>query len=151
MVPVAAVEVAVKVTELVDVVGLVPKVALTPAGKAEVDKVTLPVNPPEGVTVIVLLPLVPWVTVRLAGDADSVKFGEDGGGGNTQLFAALENSSWMVYVVPLAVYDPCWALQMSPISPFVMSYHARGAAKVVAIPTSASVIASTSSWLVTDV
>jgi hypothetical protein len=40
---------------------------------------------------------------------------------------------------------------MSPISPLVMSYQASGAAKVVAIPTSASVIASVSSWLVTEV
>jgi hypothetical protein len=40
---------------------------------------------------------------------------------------------------------------MSPISPFVMSYHAKGGAKVVAMPTSASVIASVNSWLLTDV
>lgn len=150
-VPVVAVELAVNVTELVDVVGLVPKLAVTPEGKPDADNVTLPVNPPEGVTVIVLLLLLPCTTLTLAGEADKLKFGEDGGGGNTQLFAALENSNWMTYVVPLAVYEPCWPLQMSPISPLVMSYQARGGAKVVAMPTSASVIASVSSWLVTDV
>jgi hypothetical protein len=150
-VPVVAVELAVNVTELVEVVGLVPKLAVTPDGRPDADKLTLPVNPPEGVTVIVLLPLLPWVTLKLLGDADSVKLGEDAAGGSTQLFAELENSSWMVYVVPLAVYEPCWPLQISPISPLVMSYQARGAAKVVAMPTSASVRASVSSWLVTDV
>ena len=57
--PVVAVALAVKVATLVEVVGLVAKVAVTPDGKPEADKLTLPVNPPEGVTDIVLLPLVP--------------------------------------------------------------------------------------------
>ena len=74
-VPVMAVELAVNVTALVDVVGLVPKVAVTPEGNPEADKVTLPVKPPEGVTVTVLLPLVPCVTVKLEGEAESVKLG----------------------------------------------------------------------------
>src|SRR5215471_16840448 len=101
-VPVVAVELAVNVTELVDVVGLVPKLAVTPEGKPEADNVTLPVNPPEAWTVTVLLPLPPWVTLTLDGEAVSEKLGLDGGGGKTQLFAAFENSNWMVYVVPLA-------------------------------------------------
>ena len=93
-VPVVAVELAVSVTTLVEVVGLVPKVALTPDGKPEADKVTLPVNPFDRVTVMVLVPLVPCVTVRLEGEADSEKSGLAGaGGGRTQLLAALENSS----------------------------------------------------------
>lgn len=96
-VPVVAVALAVKVTELVDVVGLVPKFAVTPEGRPEADKVTLPVNPPDGVTVMVLLPLVlPCVTLKLEGEADRVKFGEGAGGGRTQLFAAFENSNCMV-------------------------------------------------------
>lgn len=72
VVPVVAVELAVKVTTLLPVVGFVPKLAVTPEGRADVDRVTLPVNPPLGVTVIVELPLLPWVTVRLLGEADSV-------------------------------------------------------------------------------
>lgn len=68
--PVVAVELAVSVRTLVDVVGLVPKLAVTPAGNPEADNVTLPVNPPEGVTVIVLDPLAPWLMLRLAGEAD---------------------------------------------------------------------------------
>lgn len=96
-VPVVAVALAVKVTELVEVVGLVPKLAVTPDGKPEADRVTLPVNPPEGVTVMVLLPLLPCVTVTLVGDADSEKFAPpDAAGGRTQLLAELENSSWIV-------------------------------------------------------
>ena len=95
-VPVAAVELAVKVTELVDVVGLVPKLALTPEGNPEADRVTLPVNPFDGFTVIVLLPLPPCETVTLVGEADSVKLGVGAAGGNTQLFAEFENSNWMV-------------------------------------------------------
>ena len=95
-VPVVAVPLAASVTTLVEVVGLVPNVVVTPEGRPEADKFTLPVNPPERVTVIVLFPLLPWVTVRLAGEADSVKLGLGAGGGKTQLFAALENSNWMV-------------------------------------------------------
>ena len=93
LVPVVAVLLAVKVRTLEPVVGLVPNVAVTPAGRAELDNVTDPVKPPEGVTVMVLFPLVPWVTFKLAGEADSVKFGVDWTGKLTQLFAELENSN----------------------------------------------------------
>ena len=92
-VPVVAVELAVNVTELVEVVGFVPKLAVTPDGKPEADRVTLPVNPPDGFTVIVLLALLPWVTLTLLGEAESVKLGELAGGGRTQLLAELENSN----------------------------------------------------------
>ena len=92
-VPVVALELALSVTTLVDVVGLVPKLALTPAGKPEADKVTLPVNPFEGLTLTVLLPLLPCVTLKLEGEADSVKLGVAAAGGRTQSFAALENSN----------------------------------------------------------
>lgn len=96
-VPTGAVTFAVSVTRLLEVVGLEPKLAVTPAGNPDADKFTLPVNPPEGVTVIMLLPLSPWVTLKLAGEAESVKFPSGAaGGGKTQLLAALENSNWMV-------------------------------------------------------
>jgi hypothetical protein len=71
-VPVVAVELAVKVTTLLPVVGFVPKLAVTPEGRADVESVTDPVKPPLGVTVIVELPLLPCVTVKLLGEADSV-------------------------------------------------------------------------------
>jgi hypothetical protein len=72
-VPVVAVALAVKVSTLVPVVGLVPNAAVTPLGSPDAASVTLPVNPFTSVTVIVLLPLLPCVTVRLLGEAESVK------------------------------------------------------------------------------
>ena len=114
--PTVAVALAVSVTVLLEVVGLAPKLTVTSLGP-DADKLTLPVNPPEGVTVIVLLPLLPWAKLKLAGEAESVKFPIGAGGGKTQPLAALENPNWIVYAVPLAVYEPCWPLQMSPISP----------------------------------
>ena len=71
-VPVVAVELAVKVTTLLPVVGFVPKLAVTPDGRPDAERVTLPVNPPVGFTVIVLVPLPPCATVTLVGEADSV-------------------------------------------------------------------------------
>jgi hypothetical protein len=74
-VPVVAVPLAVSVSTLVLVVGFVPKVAVTPLGNPEAASVTLPVNPPRSLTVIVLVPLLPCVIVRLLGEAESVKLG----------------------------------------------------------------------------
>ena len=58
-VPVAAVPLAVSVSTLLPVVGLVPNAAVTPLGKPEAARVTLPVNPLTAVTAIVLVPLLP--------------------------------------------------------------------------------------------
>ena len=74
-VPVVAVELAVSVRTLVDVVGFVPKLAVTPEGSPETERVTDPVNPFRGFTVIVLLPLLPWVTLKELGEAESEKSG----------------------------------------------------------------------------
>ena len=75
--PTVANEVAVKVTVLVLVAGFVPNVAVTPLGRPEsTDKVTLLLKPPDGVMVIVLeLLVVPWLTLKVAGDAARVKLG----------------------------------------------------------------------------
>ena len=73
--PVVAVELAVRVSTLVPVVGFVPKAAVTPLGRPEAARVTLPVNPPTSVTVIVLVPLPPCVIDRLLGESDRVKLG----------------------------------------------------------------------------
>jgi hypothetical protein len=70
-VPVVAVELAVNVTTLVDVVGLVPKVAVTPEGRPDAERLTEPVKPFRSVTDTVLLPLLPWVTLNEEGDAES--------------------------------------------------------------------------------
>ena len=58
-VPVVAVLLAVSVKELVVVVEAGLKAAVTPLGKPDADKVTLPVNPFRGATVRVVEPLNP--------------------------------------------------------------------------------------------
>jgi hypothetical protein len=73
--PVVAVLLAVKVSTLLPVVGLVPNVAVTPLGKPDAASVTLPVNPPVSVTEIVSVPLLPCVIDSDEGDDDSVKPG----------------------------------------------------------------------------
>jgi hypothetical protein len=73
-VPVVAPLLAVSVNVLVLVVLLGLSVADTPLGWPEADKLTLPVKPFCRLTVIVLVPLVPWVTVTLLGDAERLKF-----------------------------------------------------------------------------
>jgi len=58
-VPVAAVLLAVSVKALVAVAGFGLKEAVTPLGRPEADKLTLPVKPFWGATVMVLEPLDP--------------------------------------------------------------------------------------------
>jgi hypothetical protein len=69
-VPVVAVLLAVRVKVLVLAVLLGLKEAVTPLGRPDADKVTLPLKPFCGVTVIVLVPAVPCVIVKLLGDAE---------------------------------------------------------------------------------
>jgi hypothetical protein len=64
--PTASVSVLVVVVEL----GL--NDAVTPLGTPAADKLTLPVKPFFGLTVIVLVPLAPCRTVKLFGDAERV-------------------------------------------------------------------------------
>ena len=73
-VPVVAVPLAVNVNVLVLVALAGLKEAVTPLGRPEADKLTLPLKPFCGVMVTVLVPLVPCKIVRLLGDAESVKF-----------------------------------------------------------------------------
>jgi hypothetical protein len=58
-VPVVAVELAVKLSVLVEVVGFGLNDAVTPLGKPDAARVTLPLNPPTSVTVMVLVPAAP--------------------------------------------------------------------------------------------
>jgi hypothetical protein len=76
-VPVVAVLLAIRVNVLVLAVLLLPVLvglndAVTPLGRAEADKLTLLLKPFCGVTVTVLAPLPPCVSVKLFGDAESV-------------------------------------------------------------------------------
>src|SRR5260370_30801259 len=78
-VAVAAVLLAVRVRTLVLVAlrGLKAE-AVTPLGRPETDRATLPVKPYCGLTVMVLVPLPPCV--RVYGDAERLKFGVEAGG-----------------------------------------------------------------------
>ena len=71
-VPVVTVALEVSVNVLVPVVLLGLKEAVTPLGKPEADKLTLPVKPFCGATVIVLAPLLPCTRVTPFGKAESV-------------------------------------------------------------------------------
>jgi hypothetical protein len=74
--PVVAVPLAVSVRVLLPVVLLGLKDAVTPLGKPEADKLTLLLKPFSELTLTVLEPLVPCVTLKLLGDAESVKLGD---------------------------------------------------------------------------
>jgi len=71
-VPVLAALSAARVNVLVVVAGLGLNDAVTPLGRPDADKLTLPPKPFCGVTVMVLVPLVPCAMLRLVGDAESV-------------------------------------------------------------------------------
>lgn len=78
VVPVVAPAVAVKVSMLVVEVGFGLKPADTPEGRVDVDKVTLPLNPPESVTVMVELLELPCATETELGLAESENPGPTG-------------------------------------------------------------------------
>lgn len=78
VVPVDAVLAAVRVSVLDEVVLEGLKVAVTPLGRPDADRLTVPLKPFTGLTVIVLVALLARRTLTLAGDADSVKSGTTG-------------------------------------------------------------------------
>ena len=70
--PVVAALPAVSVNVLVLVVLLGLNDAVTPLGRPDADKLTLPLKPFCGATVMVLAPLAPCAIVKLFGDAERV-------------------------------------------------------------------------------
>jgi hypothetical protein len=74
-VPVAAVLAAVSVNVLAEVALVGLKLAVTPDGSPLTDRLTDPLKPFTGFTVIVLVPMFPCVMLRELGDADRVKSG----------------------------------------------------------------------------
>jgi len=74
-VPAGALLLALKVSVLVPLVAPGLKDALTPLGRPDADKLTLPLNPFCGMTEMVLVPLVPGVMLRAPGDTESAKLG----------------------------------------------------------------------------
>jgi hypothetical protein len=74
-VAIVAVLLTVRVRVLVPLVVTGAKVALTPSGTPEADKVTLPLNPYRGATAMVLMALLPCGMLKVLGLAESVKLG----------------------------------------------------------------------------
>ena len=95
---------AAKVTTLLPVVGLVPKLAVTPDGKLVADRVTEPLKPLASVTVTVSVALLPCVTETL-----------DDVGASVKLPAALTVSAMVV----LAVSEPEVPLIVTVVVPAV--------------------------------
>lgn len=79
-VPTTAVPAAVRVRVLVVAVGLGLNEAVTPAGRPEADKVTLPLKPNWGVIVMVFVLTAPCVIVMLLKEVEREKFGDGGAG-----------------------------------------------------------------------
>ena len=76
LVPVVADALAVSVSVLVPVVGFGLNPAVTPLGRPDAARVTLPVNPFTSFTVMLLFPLAPpSVIVKLLAESESVKLG----------------------------------------------------------------------------
>jgi len=73
--PVAAVPVADRVKRLLVVAGFVSNVALTPFGKPDTARLTLPLKPLRALMEIVVEPEAPWRMATPAGDAERRKFG----------------------------------------------------------------------------
>jgi len=69
-----------KVSVLVPVAGFALNIAKTPGGGFNTNRNTELLNPPSGVILIVVVAVVPCLTVKLLGDAESRKSGCDGGG-----------------------------------------------------------------------
>ena len=72
--PVVATLLAISVNVLEPVDGFGLNNAVTPLGKLETDKATLPLKPFWGATVTAVMPLPPCGIPKLLGDAESVKF-----------------------------------------------------------------------------
>lgn len=73
--PIVAVPAAVSVSTCVPATVPTVKLAVTPAGRPFAARATVPLNPPSDVTVIVLVALLAWAMVSVAGAATSVKLG----------------------------------------------------------------------------
>jgi hypothetical protein len=71
-VPVAVEPLAVNVRRVEVVAGFVLNDDVTPFGRPETEKLTLPLKPFWGVMLIVVLPLPPCAMLTLVGDAESV-------------------------------------------------------------------------------
>ena len=72
-VPSAAVALAVRVSVLLPAVPAGLKEAVTPLGRLEADKLTVPLKPLSGLMLMVLVAVFPWTALKLFGEAVKVK------------------------------------------------------------------------------
>lgn len=129
-VPMAAVMLEVSVSTLV--LELLPGLndAVTPLGRPDADKLTLPVKPFWGVLVMVLVALAPWVMVRLPGEAEREKLGPKEGQLFTRLAALtvpIPVAKSQPAVVPYAGLNEVLEVERTPTEP--------SAKKQLAVPT----------------
>src|SRR5580704_11341749 len=105
---VVAVPLAVSVNVLVFVVLVGLKVAVTPLGMPDADKLTLELKPFCGVTVMVLVTLAPCAIVTLLGDAESEKFA--GGATGVAIETLSKVALARAVVLPLVTAKPTYTL-----------------------------------------
>src|SRR5262249_34833866 len=98
-VPVVPVLLAVSLTLRASVAGFGLKDGVTPLGRPDADKLTLPLKTFSGVIVIVVVPLAPCVMVKLLGDAERINLGGAAG----QLFTRL---AALTVPIPVAKSQP---------------------------------------------
>jgi len=102
--PTVAEALAVRVKTLVVLVLVGLNDAVTPVGNVDVTaRLTLPENPFVGLTVIVLVPLLPWGMLKVLGAADNVKFG---GGVTVRLIVVVWTKAPEVPVMVTVVGPP---------------------------------------------
>ena len=120
-VPALAVLLAVRVSTLEPVVGLVLNTAPTPLGSPAAVSVTLPANPPVSITVTVSVMADPWVTESVGEDADSVKFGDCAAVTVSEMFELASNAPEVPVIVRLAVPGAAVlpAVRVSTLEPVV--------------------------------
>jgi hypothetical protein len=107
-VPAVAVLLAVSVKVLLAVAGFGLKVGVTPLGRPDADKLTLPLKPFCGAIAIVLVPLAPCAIVTLLGEAESEKFGVGGAGELTDTLSKVAVAR--AVVVPLVTARPTYTV-----------------------------------------
>ena len=133
------------------------RVAVTLLGAPVTAKFTVPAEPATTAVVIAEEPEAPAATVTEAGLALIEKSFDTGRGHDAGVSVVADGydvAEHLLHGVGLTVGahdEPSCALQMSPISPFMLSYQAIGAATLAANPTSGSVVVSTNSWVATDI
>jgi hypothetical protein len=119
-VPMAAVLLEVSVSALVLEVLLGLNEAVTPLGRPDADKLTMPLKPFWGVIVIVLVTVAPWRMVRIPGEAKNEKFGPKTGQLFTRLAALtvpIPVAKSQPAVVPYAGLNEVFEVERTPTEP----------------------------------